>query len=529
MAGSNTLRVNSEPLRPKRKKPQSPSSAKGYEPNIAVQKCLDCASCHLTIVLAIVRYAITMTKSADSFLSGIFSWLKTWQGLTFLTILLFAAFTRFWRLGYPEGYYFDEVYHVITAKLIAANDPRAYEWWHAPIEPGTAIDWLHPPLAKLMQAASINLLGNNSFAWRFSSALIGTLTIGSVYGLARSLKLSQKTSLLAMLLLSLDGLSLALSRITMNDSHVTFFIVIAVWLYVRWKDHPSLQRAFFAAMAAGLACASKWSGVFVVGFFIVDLIRERIVLRKPLVTVEQSVQLLLFTFFLVPIIYFASYGQMFLQGKGWKHFKELHQQILWYQTNLRATHPYQSTPLQWITALRPLYAYTESSETGKMANIYFEANPILFWTGALTILMFTINGVAQAIQKFGVLRKTFTISSEKAGSYLHRHWKEAESSYPVTEATIICLLAYLSTWILWIHSPRIMFFYHYTPAVPFLCILTSYGLMGLWDRGGIWKYLVGGIVGAIALTFIVFFPNWTALTVPVEPFAKIYFALNSWR
>jgi dolichyl-phosphate-mannose-protein mannosyltransferase len=470
-----------------------------------------------------------MSATFASPLKRIISWLQTWQGMSFVAILVFAAITRFWRLGYPEGYYFDEVYHVITAKLIAANDVRAYEWWHAPIEPGTAIDWLHPPLAKLMQALSINLIGNNSFAWRFSSALIGTLSIGAVYGLARALKLSQKTSLLAMLLLSLDGLSLTLSRITMNDAHVTFFIIMAVWMYVRWKDQPTLQRALITAITAGLACASKWSGIFVVGFFIVDLIRERIVLRKSMVTIQQSARLLLLTLILVPVIYLASYGQMFMQGKGYTHFKELHKQIIWYQTNLRATHPYQSTPLQWVTALRPLYAYTESSPPGKMANIYFEGNPLLFWIGTLIALIIATNAVAQTLQKFGVIRKTLALSPEKAGTYLLRRWKEAEQLYPVHEATIIAALAYLSTWILWIRSPRIMFFYHYTPAIPFLCILTAYGLQKLYARGGVWKHVVATSVLTIAVTFVVFFPNWTALTVPAEPFAKIYFALTSWR
>ncbi len=456
-------------------------------------------------------------------------WLGTYPGRIFLAILIFAAFTRFWRLGYPTGYYFDEVYHVITAKLMAANDPRAYEWWHAPIEPGTAIDWLHPPLAKLMQALSINLLGNTSFAWRASSALMGTLSIGLTYLLARRLKLSPSMSLLAMFLLTLDGLSLTLSRITMNDAHVTFFMLLATYFYLIWKEKQDGRWAAATAVAAALALASKWSGIFVVGFFLLDSIYNQLQLRGATIPPKKVLQLFFFIIIALPTIYLASYSQMFLQGKGWQHFKELHQQIFWYQTNLKATHPYQSTPLQWVAALRPLYAYTEASPPGKMANIYFSANPLLSWAGVGAIFFLVINVLAQAMQKASVLRQALKKSPEKAGSFLQNAWKQAEALYPLQDAEIVTLLAYLSTWIVWLQSPRIMFFYHYTPAMPFLAILTAIGLSKLWQKQGLWRLASLALLGAITLNFLIFFPNWTAITVPSEPFSSLYFALPSWR
>ena len=90
-----------------------------------------------------------------------------------VAILLFAFVTRLYRIHVPDHYIFDEVYHAVTAKLIAANDPRAFEWWHGAIEPNTAVDWLHPPLAKYTQAFFIKILGSSSFSWRISSVLFG--------------------------------------------------------------------------------------------------------------------------------------------------------------------------------------------------------------------------------------------------------------------------------------------------------------------------------------------------------------------
>src|SRR5574340_687517 len=85
-----------------------------------------------------------------------------------ILILAFSFFTRIVRLDVPQRYIFDEVYHALTAKLIARGDHRAFEWWNLPVEPNTAVDWLHPPIAKYTQALAIKLLGENSFAWRLS-------------------------------------------------------------------------------------------------------------------------------------------------------------------------------------------------------------------------------------------------------------------------------------------------------------------------------------------------------------------------
>jgi len=94
-----------------------------------------------------------------------------------LMILAFTFFTRMYRLNIPERYEFDEVYHAVTAKLMVDGDMRAYEWTNPPPEPNTAVDWLHPPYAKLTQAASMSIFGKNSFGWRFSSVIFGVLVV----------------------------------------------------------------------------------------------------------------------------------------------------------------------------------------------------------------------------------------------------------------------------------------------------------------------------------------------------------------
>ncbi len=445
-------------------------------------------------------------------------------------ILIFAAATRFWRLSFPPEYYFDEVYHVVTAKLIAQNDPRAYEWWHPAPEPDTAIDWLHPPLAKLTQAISMNIFGMQSFGWRLSSAIFGVGVIALVYAVARKLHLSETVSLLAAFLASLDGLLLTMSRITMNDIHVTFFMLLTIWLYLHWKQQPTLRNALCTGIAAGAAVASKWSGVFIVLpiFFdqLIWLIGQKI--QQKRFALSPTFTLLGSLLLCIPLIYLLSYGQMFLQGHDWSHFKELHRQIWWYQTNLDATHPYQSTPLQWMLNLRPVYTYTNNVGVNHIQNMYIQGNPLLFWTGVIAVLWTISTFIIWKLNWLQLLLEASRISNKKTLTQWQTKLRRLQETNQDISLLAFLLVAYASPWILWSFSPRIMFFYHYSPAIPLLVILTSYWLEKLWQFSSWGKYLTALIVVAIALTFILFFPNWTGLVVN-KSWSSLYFALSSWQ
>lgn len=448
-----------------------------------------------------------------------------------IAILLFAAMTRFWRLSFPPQYYFDEVYHVVTAKLMAHNDPRAYEWWHPAPEPQTAIDWLHPPLAKLTQAFAMTIVGENSFGWRLSSAVFGVGVIGLTYALGKKLRFSPSVSLLAAGLASLDGLLLTMSRITMNDIHVTFFILLTLWCYLHWREQPTWRRAIVVGAAAGAAAASKWSGIFVVAPIVFNqlwLLFTQKIQQKSLPW-RPTAQIGLAVASLIPLVYLASYGQMFLQGHSWHHFWELHQQIWWYQTNLTATHPYQSTPVQWLLDLRPVYTFTQSAGAGAMQNMYIQGNPLLLWGGLAAVLWTLSSFLVWAGTWFQLSFNALEARSKKAKAQYRQDQLEWHTATLDSGALLLVTISYLSMWIVWLDSPRIMFFYHYTPAIPFLCLILSYWLVSLARQSTLRKWLVVGYVGLVALTFTLFYPNWTGLAVPAQPLSSLYFALSSWR
>src|SRR3989344_1022737 len=97
--------------------------------------------------------------------------------LFILTLTLFSALMRAYRLTEPKVYYFDEVYHAVTAKAYADNNPSAYDPFAKAPQEGTAYDWLHPPFAKLMQAGSIKIFGDTPLGWRFPSLIFGTAIV----------------------------------------------------------------------------------------------------------------------------------------------------------------------------------------------------------------------------------------------------------------------------------------------------------------------------------------------------------------
>jgi dolichyl-phosphate-mannose-protein mannosyltransferase len=505
--------------------------------------------------------------------------LRSHYVMILLIILCFAFATRLYHLSQPKAYIFDEVYHAVTAKLIARNDPRAYEWWNPPIEPNTAVDWLHPPYAKYTQALGMLIFGENSIGWRISAVVFGVLVVAATAKLALELFENKPLALLAGLLAALDGLLLVQSRIAMNDIHVTFMILLTCICYVRFRKNPGRPLwLFLTGVCAGISIGTKWSGMFGLGIIGISEVviwtwtslqqplkkkSKQIVEKFPVWLVKRFVFLVLVPAFM----YLAAYSQMFLQGKSlicegnqvqqgqcfcrqdsswwvnilkgvspdnsgyWEslearggckrlvsHFSELHHQIWWYQTNLQATHPYQSRPLEWFLDLRPVWMYVDYGQD-TLGNIYAQGNPSLFWAGDTAVIATLLLIIWLLIDQIAIKKKFAAIIK-----------------IPHFAQMLFLLGAYFIVWLPWQLSPRIMFFYHYTPAVPLLCILLAFWLRKLWeykptkkDTYTFSQSTVIAIVLVIFANFVLFYPNWVGIPLPKEWVSKVYFALPTWH
>lgn len=414
--------------------------------------------------------------------------------LILLGILAFAFISRVWNLGFPNTYYFDEVYHAFTAEAYARNDPKGYEWWNTP-PTGFAYEWLHPPLAKLVQAGSIKIFGDKPFAWRFPGVIFAVGTIFVLFLIGRDLFGSVSIGLMAGFLYTVDGLSFTQSRITMNDIYLAFFLTLAfylLWKYlqVRESGKEGTKRLLLLGLVIGLACATKWTGFYCIGMagsiWFVYLLRSN--RRKDVGYMLRQIVLGGVSFVLIPFaVYVLSYSQFWLQGHTTTQFIELHKQIWWYQTNLKATHPYQSTALTWPLLIRPVYLYTSNEVNGMVARIYNLGNPAVFWGGVVAVMM------------------AFYYS------FIDKNKRLA-----------LVIFAYLIFFVPWIASPRCMFLYHYLPAVPFMCILIGYVLRRL-PKAYAFCFLTLAL-----LLFIYFYPHWAGINIPLW-LDKSYYWFPSWR
>lgn len=394
---------------------------------------------------------------------------KKWARNILILILVFAFTSRIYNLGSPSAMYFDEVYHAFTAKVMMGSDPaKAWEWWNTPPE-GFAYEWTHPPVAKLGMVLGMSIFGQNSFGWRIPGVLLGVGSVFLVYLIAKHVFKDELVGLLSAGVFSLDGLPLVLSRIGMNDSYLLFFSLMAIYLFMKGKD-------FSSAIFIGLALASKWSALWATPIIFVLWLKRK----------KKFKFSILWFLLLPPIVYLASYIPMFTTNHSLETWWGMQEQMWWYHTGLRATHPYSSPWWTWPFLIRPVYLYTSDEVRNLVSRIYLMGNPIVFWSGLTSVVVSGIYSFYEKNKNLGLI-----------------------------------VFSYLIFFVPWAMSPRIMFLYHYLPSIPFMSIAIAYVL-----RRNLKLALF--MIPVFAISFIYFYPHWAGLQIPLW-LDKSYYWVNSWR
>ena len=308
---------------------------------------------------------------------------------------LLGLVLRLWNLDSPKGKIFDEIYYATNAHSLLQNGVEIDS------KNGLAQFIVHPPTGKWLIAAGIKVFGYNEFGWRFASALVGAISIVLMYFTAKKLFNNQLLSFFATALISLDGLHLVHSRIALLDIFLLLFIQIAVLAFLN-------SRYWISALALGLACSVKWSGLYVLialAFYalILDFRRNRYLgsqfpfiemLRKNLVI--RFIQFGAFP----SIIYIASWFSWFTSNNGWDRkyssnpllsLWHYHAEILNFHTKLTDAHPYSANPWSWLIQGRPTsFFYATPKNCGGAScsqEILAMGTPILWWAATLALLV----------------------------------------------------------------------------------------------------------------------------------------------
>ena len=401
-----------------------------------------------------------------------------------ILILVAGFFLKLYKLDYPSRFYFDEVYHAFTAEEHARGNRSIYDPWAKPPK-DVAYEWTHPPLAKHIMSFFVTRYGENPIGWRMSSVILGTGVILLSAIIALIVFKSKPISLLTAFFLSLEGLTYVQSRIAMNDIHFTFFVLLAVYFYSRWREDPNRILPLLATgCAVGFAAATKWTTAYLCLLIAIDLFVIAFVSKK--LSERNWFVWFLIAFVVIPIgLYLGSYLHYFSFGYKWGEFVELQKQMFGYHTSLKATHPYSSNALQWILNLKPTWMFVEYAKDGSTANIYNVGNHVILYLGLIAAFW--------GIYKFFKTKK----------------WEFG-----------FIVLAYFCMWLPWVFSPRIHFFHQYTPAVPFLCMLLA---RMLWNTEKRKNYLLINTCICAMVCFMLLYPIISGVMLPKSILDTYYF------
>ena len=153
----------------------------------------------------------------------------------------------------PPGMYFDEKLYVDAGNAVMAgsSDPSPYG----------------PPLGKLIIAGSLAISGNNSFGWRWPSAVFGALTLVCVFLILELLVGDYTLALAGTVLALLNNFLFVFSRVAMMDIFLVGFVMLGVLGFLAALTVEGLTRAkrrallVFSGTMFGCGLACKWNAI----------------------------------------------------------------------------------------------------------------------------------------------------------------------------------------------------------------------------------------------------------------------------
>lgn len=389
---------------------------------------------------------------------------RLWGWLGPLLVTAFAGVLRFWDLGRPKAFIFDETYYAkdawsllhfgVEQDYVKATKDGAADPANAKILAGDLTGlWtgdpsyvVHPPGGKWMIAFGEQLFGLTPFGWRFTVALLGTLAVLMVARIGRRMFRSTLLGCAAGLLLAVDGLAFVHSRTALLDPLLMFWALVAFGALLLDRDRTrrrlsqhltSAQTTRFgpglglrpwriaAGVALGLACSTKWSGLWFVAVFGLMTVlwdvgaRRAAGVRRPwLATLVRDAGPAFVS--IVPValaVYLASWTGWFLGGedaylRSWAvdnpgpalvpdalwSLWHYHHEAWKFHTGLESFHPYRSNPWGWLVLARPVSYFYEGPTMGEKGcdvetcsqAITALGTPAIWWASlvALPVLLF---------------------------------------------------------------------------------------------------------------------------------------------
>jgi predicted membrane-bound dolichyl-phosphate-mannose-protein mannosyltransferase len=249
---------------------------------------------------------------------------------------------------------FDEVYYVNAARVIAGVVPPSNQKYaSAPL--GDDPNAEHPQLVKLLMAGSIELFGDNPFAWRLTSLLLGSVAILGMFALVSAAGGGRWPALAGATMMAADNLLLVHSRIGTLDVPTLAAMIWGVVLYLR-------GRPLAAGLVIGVGSCMKLVAPYaLIVIALVELLRagRRVPTRSALVRAGTCIATAAAAFLALLAIldrvappYDAASGT----SLGFSPFRHL-AHILSYgagQSSPHGPHGIASYPWTWLVDYKPI-------------------------------------------------------------------------------------------------------------------------------------------------------------------------------
>ncbi|WP_209043904.1 dolichyl-phosphate-mannose--protein mannosyltransferase [Brevibacterium marinum] len=179
-----------------------------------------------------------------------------WMWPALLIITAIGGVLRLFNLDFPHRLIFDETYYVKDAFSVfkfgyerswPENADESFNAGDPSVIESTPEYVVHPPLGKWIIGAGVHLFGaDDSFGWRFSVAIVGTLTIFLMGFIAWKMFRSAFFACVAAGLLSIDGEHFVHSRTSLLDIVLMAFVLLAFAFIVADREFVTKRLATWA-------------------------------------------------------------------------------------------------------------------------------------------------------------------------------------------------------------------------------------------------------------------------------------------
>lgn len=426
--------------------------------------------------------------------------------------------------------YFDEIYFARSA----------YEYAHG-ID---TMEWVHPPLGKLIMMIPIVLFGMSTFSYRLMGVLAGCLMIPVLYILAKKIFKSRKFALLAGTLMTFDCFHFAQTRMGTVDSFLVLFIMLSslfMYQYIDLDDNAKFstkfKNLFLSGLFIGCAICTKWTGLYAgLGLAIIffgNLIYKGIKEKNDNINNEKYILIGLFLLCILPIaIYYLTvlftnktvailltaiyyllltvvgliYYMVKIDRKSIKIILTcilsfiIMPVVLYILCYLLFPNVYNfndNSISGIINQIKDMYKYHSTlTERHPFESKWYTwpamIKPVWYYTGNYAgNIRSTIVGIGNpAIWWFGILASIYTLIA---------------SLIKKNKENLFIIVLILSTWLPYAFIGRSMFMYHFFPTLPFIMLAIVSFIKWITKKIGNNSFYIF-YIATVILLFIIFYP-----------------------